>query len=279
MTSSAVDERKRASHAQHRPRELARWLAGCAAGCLLQGAVAACTESKVEPVGSAGARSTGGAAPDTTARPPGAAAAARSTRGQMLSHYADTAAMRHALVAGKLAEYQSAAAAVARDEWAPSLPREARELTDKARAAATAAQAAHSLVEAAQALGALGDACASCHLASGQPEPAIAPDEPSQATNPRMLAHAVASDRLWAGLTLPSDDSWASGIALLLQDPGLAGESAEGTPAARLLLELARRGERAEPDQRSQVWADISLTCSGCHERLGVVLVDGVVAR
>jgi hypothetical protein len=94
-----------------------------------------------------------------------------------------------------------------------------------------------------------------------------------------MLAHAIASDRSWAGLTLPSDASWSSGMRLLLQDPALADPSDEVSAAARLLTELARRGERAEPDARGQLLADVLLTCSGCHERLGVVLVDGVVAR
>jgi len=197
----------------------------------------------------------------------------------MLTHYADTVAMRQALVAGRLADYQTAAGAVAGDEWAPSPALEARELTGRVRSAAAAAQSAPSLVAAARALGEIGNVCATCHLASNAPQVPTAPEVPSQASNPRMLAHAVGSDRLWAGLTLPSDDSWASGIQLLLQDPALADESAEGAPAARLLMELARRGESAELDQRAQVLADISLTCSGCHERLGVVLVNGVVAR
>jgi cytochrome c553 len=120
--------------------------------------------------------------------------------------------------------------------------------------------------------------CASCHLASAAQIP-IAPEEPSEASNPRMLAHAIAADRLWAGLTLPSDETWASGMQLLLQDPGLADPSVEVSAAARLLRELARRGERTEPAARGQLLADVLLTCSGCHERLGVVLEDGVVVR
>jgi cytochrome c556 len=197
----------------------------------------------------------------------------------MLSHYGDTTAMREALVAGKLAEYQAAAAAVAGDGWSPTATGDVATFTPRARAAAAVAQAAPSLVAAAAALGALGDVCASCHLASGAPELPIAPEEPSQATDPRMLAHAIASDRLWAGLILPSDASWVSGTRLLVQVPALDQPSEEVSAAARHLSELARRGENAEPDQRGQVFGDVLSTCSGCHERLGVVLADGAVAR
>jgi hypothetical protein len=199
-----------------------------------------------------------------------------TTRSRMLSHYADTAAMRQALVAGSLPDYQSAAAVVARDDWSPSSATHVRELTVRARGAATAAQAAPSLVAAASALGELGDVCSSCHLASGTPQILIAPEEPINASDPVMVDHSIASNRLWAGLTLPSDDSWFSGARLLEHDPGLAAPSAEVSAAARQLRELARRAELAEPDQRGLVFANVLLTCFGCHERLGVVIESGI---
>jgi hypothetical protein len=194
----------------------------------------------------------------------------------MLSHYADTATMRRALVAGKLADFQAAASSVARDGWGPP---ETMQWSQQAHTAAAAAQSAPSLVEAALALGALGDVCASCHVASNAAQVRLAPEGSVEASNPRMLAHAVAADRLWAGLTLPSDDSWATGVQLLLQDPGLVNPSAEVAPASRLLLDLARRAERAEPDERGHAFADVLLTCAGCHERLGLALDQAVVTR
>jgi hypothetical protein len=196
----------------------------------------------------------------------------------MLSHYSDAAAMRQAVIAGQLEAYQVAAAAMAADEWPPSAAAEQRELARRARDRAAAAQTAPSLIAAAQALGSLADSCASCHLASGALQIPIAPEEPSKASSPHMLAHAVASDRLWAGLTLPSDESWASGVQLLLEDPGLA-PSDEVSAAAHHLKELARTGSRAEADERGRVFADVLSSCAGCHERLGVVLQDGVVLR
>ena len=260
-----------------------RSIAVLAAGGMLHAAWACRqrTETEVSPAhpvaekSTAGNRALEGASPSAGDEAMGE----RSTRGQMLSHYADTAAMRKAVIAGKLADYQAAAAALARDVWAPSAAARGQQFTQRVRAEAEAAQAAPSLVAAAQTLGTLGDVCASCHLESGAPQIPIAPEESIEASNPRMLAHAIASELSWAGLTLPSDESWANGMQLLAQTPGLADPSPEVSGAARLLRELARQGERAEPEGRGRVLADVLLTCSGCHERLGVVLEDGSVVR
>lgn len=284
MTPSLRDERNGRPWAERRWRGRVRSIAAWAACGVLPATAWACkgrTDTHASPATGAGETSTaGGSSASGAARAESAGAVdERSTRGQMLSHYADTAAMREAVIAGRLADYQAAAAAVARDEWSPSAAPRTRELTERARAQAAAAQGAPTLIAAAEALGALGDVCASCHLASGAPQPPIAPDEPIGASSPHMLAHAIAAERLWAGLTLPSDDSWANGIRLLLDDPALGAPSAEVSAAARLLLDLARRGKTAEPEQRARLFADVLSTCSGCHERLGVVLEDGVVVR
>jgi hypothetical protein len=283
MSSNVRQKRKEQRWNGRHVRSRSRWIATLAAGGLLAATAGACTQRTDKRVSLATA---GGTA---TAAEPAANAGSqargaepireRTSRGQMLGHYGDTTAMQRALIAGKLAEYQTAAAAVARDEWSPRPGGDQAGFAERARAAATAAQAAPSLVAAAAALGALGNVCASCHLASGAPEVPIAPEEPSEVTNPRMLAHAIASERLWAGLILPSDASWVSGMRLLAQVPAIDQPSAEVSAAVRLLSELARRGENAEPDQRGQIFGDVLLTCSGCHERLGVVLANGAGVR
>jgi hypothetical protein len=282
MSSIARDGKKQRRREGPRPYSSARLIAGLA-GCGLLSVTWACTErtaTRASPETRAQTVTAGSSAASPPSSPPRVESTrARTTHGQMVSHYGDTAAMRRALVAGKLADYQAAADALARDEWWPSATADAPAFLKRVRAAAADAHAAPSLVAAASALGALADVCASCHLASGAPEFPIAPEEPSEAQNPRMLAHAIASDRLWAGLILPSDESWVSGAKLLADVPALDAPSAEVSAAARLLGELARRGETAELEQRAQIFCDVMLTCSGCHERLGVVLAEGAVVR
>lgn len=280
MTTNADHERRKSVRAGARARPSFPAIAAYALGGLLLTAHFACKE-RSNPRSTETGAAQAGAKGRSTAKPPSDpdAVGKRTLRGEMLSHYADSAAMLDALVAGRLGDYQAAAAAVASDEWTPKAAPDANEEAARTRAVARSAAEASSLVAAARALGTLADACASCHVASGAPQPPVAPEQPSEASNARMLAHAVATRRLWAGLTLPSDESWASGIELLLQDPTLADGSPEVSAAARDLLERARQGQRAEPEQRDAVFADILLTCSGCHERLGVVLEDGVVAR
>jgi hypothetical protein len=284
MKSSAHDGTKQRRRGRPSPRSGTPRSAGWT-GCVLLWALGgACTEqtpTRASPTTFAQTVAGGGSAASATAHSTEAEAIReRTTHGQMLSHYGDTATMRKALVAGKLAEYQVAAAALARDEWSPTpTTADAPAFVQRMGAAAAAAEGAPSLASAAAALSALADVCASCHVASDVRKYPLAPEEPSEAKNPHMLDHAIASDRLWAGLVLPSDESWVSGTRLLAQVATLDAPSVEVSAAAHRLSELARRGEVAAVEQRAQIFGDVMLTCSGCHERLGVVPAGAEIER
>ena len=196
----------------------------------------------------------------------------QTTHHYMLTHYADTVGMRRALVAGKLPEYQAAAAAVAKDSWTPRLRGDYRPFVDAVRAAAHSGETASSPVEAAAVLGKIGEACAACHVKFGGPGSPVAPEQLTEGGDPSMVAHAVATDRLWEGLILPSDSSWSNGMEVLLDAPKLDSDVADVAAAARHLRDLARQGKKAEVAQRGQVFASVLTTCAGCHERLGVVV-------
>lgn len=245
-----------------------------AAVWVFAGAIGPCAEKAptgAAPPGAAGALATDreqpAASPETPPRP---IQRTPTTRTYMLTHYADTVGMRRALVAGQLAEFQSAAKAVADDEWTPKLRGDYRPYVDAVRATARSAQAASSSIGGAAKLGKLGEACASCHLKFGGPGSPVAPEQLNEATDPSMLAHAIATDRLWEGLILPSDLSWSSGMQGLMQAPGVDSDVADVAAAARHLRDLARKGVKAEVAQRGQLFGDVLVTCAGCHERVGV---------
>jgi hypothetical protein len=203
----------------------------------------------------------------TQAAAPLAAPPARSARSYMLSHYADTQSMRKGLIAGRLDDFHSAAAAVARDPWSPRSNGDYGAYLDRVRSAASSAEAAPSLAAGAAALGSLGEACAACHRQSGGPETPVAPEDPSERANPKMFAHAVAAERAWAGLILPSDESWMSGMQLLVAAP--SGDEKPDREASRHLRDLGRRGQIAANDQRGKIFGEVLTTCSECHQREG----------
>lgn len=225
-------------------------------------------------MGAASAATTAKAAePETTGaatkRPP---QQTQTVRHYMLTHYADTVGLRKALVAGKLAEYHSAAAAVAKDAWTPRLRGDYKPYVDAVRSAAQSAETASSPAAAAAALGKIGEACAACHVKFGGPGSPVAPEQLSEGSDPSMVAHAVATDRLWEGLVLPSDGSWSSGMDVLLDAPKLDSDVADVAAAARHLRDLARQGKSADVAQRGQIFASVITTCAGCHERLGIAV-------
>lgn len=193
-----------------------------------------------------------------------------TTRTYMLTHYADSVRMRQGVVAGKLSDVQAAAAAVSNDAWTPNLRGDYQPYVQAVRGAARSVQSAPSLTAAANALGKLGETCASCHLKFGGPGSPIAPVPLSESADPSMAAHALATDRLWAGLILPSDTAWLSGARVLMDAPALDSDVSEVAAAAKHLRELARQGGTVEAAQRSKIFASVILTCAACHERLGI---------
>jgi hypothetical protein len=196
-----------------------------------------------------------------------------TTRTYMLSHFADSVRLREAIVAGKLAEAQAAAAAVAGDPWSPRLRGNYRPHVQAVRDSARVIQEAGSLPAAAAGLGKLGEMCATCHLKFGGPGSPVAPVQLNAQPDPGMLAHALATDRLWQGLSAPSDETWLNGARALLDSPALDSDVGEVSSAARHLRELAQQGTGAVASQRGKIFGNVVATCAACHERLGINLV------
>jgi hypothetical protein len=189
----------------------------------------------------------------------------------MKGHFAEAEDMRRALIGGRLAELNAAAAGLASDEWSPNLrPTWQAHVTD-VRAAARAIKVAPSLAEGAEALGALGSACASCHRSVGGPASTGPIKVPEKNDERPMLEHAQAETWLWEGLAFPSDNAWLSGARALRAAPGLGSDVEEVGAAARHLEGLAGRAEAAT-ETRPQIYGEILVTCAKCHEFVGVKL-------
>jgi hypothetical protein len=194
-----------------------------------------------------------------------------TTRKYMQSHYADSQRMRQAVVAGKLTEVQSAAAAVANDTWTPRLRGDYQPYVEALRAAARSSQAATSIPSAAKGLGKLGETCVACHLKFGGPGSPVAPVQlGGEGADAAMAAHALATERLWDGLITPSETAWLAGVRGLTDAPSLDSELKEVAEAAMHLRQLALQGSSAEPARRSEIFSSVLSTCAACHEHLGI---------
>jgi hypothetical protein len=192
-----------------------------------------------------------------------------TARKYMLTHFAHSEDMRRALIADDLTALHAAAEGVAKDEWTPSLRSDWRPHVDAVRHAARKAQTAASLEAAATAFADLGAACSSCHRATGGPGsprfPTPSPDSPEL-----MLAHEIATERLWQGLIAPSDQAWLAGAKGLLEAPELDSDVQEVAALTSHVRDLARRAKTMPPDRRGRMLADLLLTCASCHRRVTV---------
>jgi hypothetical protein len=241
---------------------------------LCAGIFGSCAGNPSAPPGTA-AQDAAAAAPPPAAADPSSSSTRSTEQTQttlafMHGHYDDSVRMRQAIVAGKLDEFQRVAARVADDDWSPRLRPGYVPFVSSMRDVASHARSAASLTSAAADLGKLGDSCAACHLKLGGPEGPIAPTPVAENTEETMLSHSLATDLLWAGLIRPSDSSWALGANVLSETPSLDSDVGEVGAAAEYLHALARQAIAAEPTERRKLFSSIIVTCSACHERLGL---------
>lgn len=250
------------------------WLTtGWAGAWLLASAIGPCTNSD-EPVttGSASsetaasARSAALSAPDTT---PSAPRRTPTARAYMRTHFAQSEDMRRAVIGGDLAALHAAAEGVAKDEWTPNLRPDWRPHVSAVRSAARAAQGAPSLEVGAAALTDLGQACASCHLLTGGPGSPRFPIPVPGSTEP-MLAHEIATERLWQGLVAPSDAAWLEGADGLIAAPELDSDVKEVASRSAHVRDLARRAKTVPANGRAKLFGDLLVTCANCHRQVDI---------
>lgn len=215
----------------------------------------------------------GGAPPPTAVGggPAPVASTPWSVKEQMKEHFLSTAIMRDALIRGDLGAFTTAAALISSEgATGPTWGRSdaVRDAAARARGVETTASAARSLAE-------LAVACGDCHRARAR-SPIVVPAAPPAfaSGNPQMARHRWAVDRLWEGLSAPSDEAWKKGSnafsdAPLVGDVFAARDSAVQAQAFTLSVRAhalaARARTAATKEERARVFGELYATCVGCH--------------
>lgn len=116
--------------------------------------------------------------------------------------------------------------------------------------------------------------CGDCHTAERH-KPYFGPDiharqplEPGSLRE-RMERHIWATDRMWEGLTAPSEDAWNAGAAALANVPveNIAAQvPVKFVPALRRLRELGTAALSADTrDARTKSYGTLLASCAACH--------------
>ncbi len=179
-------------------------------------------------------------------------------------------ALDRLLVRNRLEEARELARGIALSPDEPGFSAWAAETT-RVRDRVAAIVAAKTVDEGLHALTKLGAACASCHAATNTLPDIAAPGTPPPDLDTvpgRMARHRWATDRLWEATVGLSDESWKAGLDVLATAPLPATEL--GADRETLALELqktARRARTVRPADRADAYAELLVTCAGCHAK------------
>jgi cytochrome c553 len=143
------------------------------------------------------------------------------------------------------------------------------------QAAARLTADANTLEAAARGVAAMGRVCGECHREQGGPDVKHYKPErkgpKSDSYEARMFRHAWAVERLWEGLTSPSDEAWVAGAAALSHAPSAAPTAEPALPPTvvqklTLVRQLGSKAARADSfEAREKVYGELLVTCAHCH--------------
>jgi hypothetical protein len=197
----------------------------------------------------------------------------------MVEHFAIVTWARNCVISGTLDalreplerlsayEYRS----VAPGGWMPFMAdlQEAAQLTSEA----------DNLDLAATGVATMARVCGDCHRTKApgskfDPPPAEPKREKSDSFDERMQRHIWAADRMWAGLTEPSDEAWNAGAAALAGLPSRTPKAGRDPQIAAALQQVREVGSRALDATSSRDRADtyglLLSTCANCHAHVEV---------
>ncbi len=194
----------------------------------------------------------------------------------MAEHFAVATWARDAVINGNLDALRRPLRALASYPYASVAPGGWLSAIAKLQQAARLTADAKTLDLAATGVATMGRICGECHREHGQ-GPVFVGSSPrsgaatSDTFGARMARHMWAADRMWEGLTGPSDQSWRDGAKALAQapeapprtDPPLPPRFSEALLQVRALGQ--RAGEAESLEDRANVYAVFLASCAGCH--------------
>ncbi len=221
-----------------------------------------------------------GAAPNAerSSPAPGGDAREATVQARMQGHERHGDAMRDAVERGDLDGAKTEAKLLAELGIEGPTGKLWKQLFDAMKAAAGRSASASDLKDASRDVALVARTCGDCHTTFGRPAILI---EPPGALSPGMRAsmqrHQWATERLWDGLVVPSDDAWNAGALALSEAPLMPEQLTPGkSPVpkvgelARTVHDLAVKAAGADRvDARADVYGELLATCAECHKWLG----------
>lgn len=188
----------------------------------------------------------------------------------MHAHFHDALLIRQAVVAGRPEQAVGPARVLSVIENDETLPASWHGFVSQMQAAARRVGNATSVEQAAAATADLALTCGQCHQKLGGPGVA---NEVPPATGTTMEAwmkrHLWASERLWEGLVVPSDEAWSAGaqaFARSFPEQLWVDEGSQGRRAAEDLARLvAKAPQLTDSERRAALYAELLVTCGTCH--------------
>ena len=127
------------------------------------------------------------------------------------------------------------------------------------------------ILPAARTLGRMGVACGDCHVAMDIKVAFTVEEPPVSSAIPaaQMTRHAWAMDRLWDGLSYPSDAAWKAGAGALTTMPVNFGNNEQANRLSVRIHDLSGQAAVAStPKERADTYGDLLETCALCHSAL-----------
>jgi hypothetical protein len=192
----------------------------------------------------------------------------------MQAHFEDALLIRQAVIAGTPENAREPALALTHLGEADQFPESWRGFVDRIQEVAGRIEESTLVSRAATATADLGLSCGLCHQQRGGPEASKEPPPDAGASiESRMRRHAWATERLWEGLYVPSDDAWDGGAKALSATPFPTeiltnGDVYVRTAARDFARLVVKAPAKKAPRDRADLYAELLTTCGGCHRAL-----------